>query len=122
MRLWRWARDRRTPIVVTLGTLLAVAIVYVVVVLGGGLVLGQTDSPNVALSVLATALVALGLEPLRAALRRLVMARLDHGRRAPYDVLSGFTESLADPSETDESQTDLPARLAQHLAIGTGAD
>ena len=122
MRLWRWARDRRTPIVVTLGTLLAVAIVYVVVVLGGGLVLGQTDSPNVALSVLATALVALGLEPLRAALRRLVMARLDHGRRAPYDVLSGFTESLADPSETDESPTDLPARLAQHLAIGTGAD
>ena len=67
MRLWRWARDRRTSVIVTVGTLLAVAAVYVVVVLGGGALLGQTDSPNVGLSVLATALVALGLEPVRSA-------------------------------------------------------
>ena len=59
----RGADDRRTSVVVTLGTLLAVALVYVVVVLGGGLLIGSTDSPNVALSVVATALVALGLEP-----------------------------------------------------------
>jgi signal transduction histidine kinase len=117
MRLPPWARDRRTSVVVTLGTLLAVGAVYVVVVLGGGAVLGRTDSPNVGLSVLATALVALGLEPWRRFLRSVVTERLDRGRRSPYDVLSGFIESLDDP----DPSTDLVARLARHLATGTGA-
>ena len=122
MRLWRWAHVRRTSIVVTLGSLLAVAVVYVAVVLGGGVLVGSTDSPNVALSVIATALVALGLEPLRSALRSVVTERLDHGRRSPYDVLSGFTESLADPGDSSQSEpVDLPTRLARHLATGTGA-
>jgi len=122
MRLWRWAHVRRTSIAVTLGTLLAVAVVYVVVVLGGGALVGSTDSPNVALSVLATALVALGLEPFRCALRSVVTERLDHERRSPYDVLSSFTESLADPGDGSGSESvDLPTRLARHLATGTGA-
>jgi len=122
MRLWRWAHVRRTSIVVTLGSLLAVAVVYVAVVLGGGVLVGSTDSPNVALSVIATALVALGLEPLRSALRSVVTERLDHGRRSPYDVLCGFTESLADPGDSSQSEpVDLPTRLARHLATGTGA-
>jgi signal transduction histidine kinase len=121
MRLWRWAHVRRTSIVVTLGSLLAVAVVYVVVVLGGGALVGSTDSPSVALSVIATALVALGLEPLRSALRSVVTERLDHGRRSPYDVLSGFTESLADPGGSRSEPVDLPTRLARHLASGTGA-
>ena len=97
----------------TVGTLLAVAAVYVVVVLGGGALLGSTDSPNVGLSVLATALVALGLEPVRSALRSVVTERLEHGRRSPYDVLSGFTESLADAGGDDSGSRsgDLPTRL-----------
>ncbi len=122
MSVPRGADDRRTSVVVTLGTLLAVAVVYVVVVLGGGLVIGRTDSPNVALSVVATALVALGLEPLRATLRSVVTERLGGGRRAPYDVLSGFTDSLVDAGGDPESGAfDLPTRLARHLATGTGA-
>jgi signal transduction histidine kinase len=122
MRLWRWAHVRRTSIVVTLGTLLVVVVVYVVIVLGGGALIGSTESPNVVLSVIATALVALGLEPLRSVLHSVVTERLDHGRRSPYDVLSGFTESLADPDDGSESEpVDLPTRLARHLAIGTGA-
>ena len=47
-------------LVVLGGAFLAVAAVYVVVVLGGGLLIGHTDSPHVGLSVLATAIVALG--------------------------------------------------------------
>jgi signal transduction histidine kinase len=122
MSVPRWADDRRTSVVVTLGTLLVVAVVYVVVVLGGGLLIGRTDSPNVALSVVATALVALGLEPLRATLRSVVTDRLGDGRRAPYDVLSGFTDSLTDAGGDPESGVfDLPTRLARHLATGTGA-
>ena len=121
MRLWRWAHARRTSIVVTLGTLLAVAAVYVVVVLGGGVLLGSTDSPNVGLSVLATVLVALGLEPWRRFLRSVVTERLDHGRRSPYDVLSGFIESLTDVGDAGGDPADLVTRLARQLATGTGA-
>jgi signal transduction histidine kinase len=122
MTAWRWVLARRTSILVTLGLLGGVALVYVVVVLGGGALVGSTDSPNVALSVVATALVALGLEPLRRTLHSVVTERLDHGRRSPYDVLSGFTESLADPGEGMEpAATDLPTRLARQLATGTGA-
>jgi len=121
MRLRRWAHDRRVSIVVTLGTLLAVAAVYVVVVLGGGALLGQTDSPSVGLSVLATALVALGLEPFRSRFRSVVAERLEQGRQAPYDVLSGFTESLTDTSDDEPGPADLLTRLARHLATGTGA-
>jgi signal transduction histidine kinase len=120
MRPRRWLRDRRTSVVVTLGTLLAVAAVYVVVVVGGSALLGRGDSPSVGLSVLATALVALGLEPFRSYLRSVVTDRLEHGRRAPYDVLSGFTESLGDPDD-ESASADVPSRLARHLATGTGA-
>ena len=57
--------DRRVALVVLGGAFLSVTAVYVVVVLGGGLLIGHTDSPHVGLSILATAIVALGLEPLR---------------------------------------------------------
>jgi signal transduction histidine kinase len=115
-----WGQDRRTTLLVDLGTVVVVAVVYVVVVLGGGVVVGSTSSPSVGLSVLATALVALGLEPVRSSLRSWLVGRLDHGRRSPYDVLSGFTESLA--ARTDESaDLDVVTRLARHLATGTGA-
>src|SRR5262249_19743711 len=117
---WRWLHDRRTSVIVTLGTLVAVVAVYVVVVVGGSALLGRGHSPSVGLSVLATALVALGLEPFSSYLRSVVTEHLEHGRRAPYDVLSGFTESLVDPGD-DSAAGDVPSRLARHLATGTDA-
>ncbi|HEX4686099.1 MAG TPA: sensor histidine kinase [Nocardioides sp.] len=116
-----WAQERRTTLLIDLATLLAVALVYVVIVLGGGALVGSTDSPSVGLSVLATALVALGLEPFRSALRTWLAGRLGRDRRSPYDVLSGFTESLADPAADEPSSLDMVTRLARHLAVGTGA-
>ena len=63
------------PDVLVLAGLAAfVVLVYVVVVLGGGALIGQTSSPDVALSVLATAVVALGFDP--------VQTRLEQLRRA----------------------------------------
>ncbi|HEX3223124.1 MAG TPA: sensor histidine kinase [Nocardioides sp.] len=119
----RWLHDRRALVVVSLGTVGFVAAVYVVVVLGGGLLTGSTDSPGVGLSVLATAIVALGLEPGRAALDRLAR-RWFGGHRSPYDVLSGFTESVvtdaADQQRTSEP-LDVPERMARLLAEATGA-
>ena len=43
------------------GLALFIAVVYVVVVLGGGLLIGETDKANIWLSVLATLIVALGI-------------------------------------------------------------
>ena len=55
-RLHRGAWGR---LLVLLGLAGFVIWVYVVVVLGGGAVIGRTDSPNVTLSVVATTVVAL---------------------------------------------------------------
>jgi signal transduction histidine kinase len=98
----------------------AVASVYVVIVLGGGFLIGHTESPHVGLSVLATAIVALGFEPMRARLETGVTRWVHAGRPAPYDVLSRFSESVTGDAEGGE-RPDVPLRMARLLAEGTGA-
>ena len=121
----RWLRDRRVALVVLAGMFATVVAVYLVVVLGGGALIGQTDSPNVGLSVLATAIVALGFEPTRAWWERLAARWFHHGRATPYDVLSCFTESvIADPDAVDQAPgtfADVTTRMARLLGEGTGA-
>jgi signal transduction histidine kinase len=121
----RWLRDRRVALVVLAGMFATVVAVYLVVVLGGGALIGQTDSPNVGLSVLATAIVALGFEPTRAWWERLAARWFHHGRATPYDVLSCFTESvIADPEASDQAPgtfADVTTRMARLLGEGTGA-
>ena len=121
----RWLRDRRVALVVLAGMFATVVAVYLVIVLGGGALVGQTDSPNVGLSVLATAIVALGFEPTRAWWERLAARWFHHGRATPYDVLSCFTESvIADPDASDQAPgtfTDVTTRMARLLGEGTGA-
>ena len=112
-------RDRRVALVVLGGTFLSVCAVYVVVVLGGGLLIGHTDSPHVGLSILATAIVALGLEPLSSWLEGVAKRWVQGDRATPYDVLSRFTESLA--GEVEPDHVELPLRMARLLAEGTGA-
>lgn len=116
----RWLRDRRLTLFVLGGSCVVVAAVYVVVVLGGGIVFGHTDSPHVGLSVLATAIVALGFEPMRAWLEATAGRWINDGRRSPYEVLSRFSESLAGGEDGSE-QADLPLRMARLLVEGTGA-
>ena len=111
----RWLGDRWVTVAVLAG---AVTAVYVVVVLGGGLLLGHTESPHVGLSVLATAIVALGFEPVRARVASAVARRAHGDRPAPYDVLSRFSESATGDGV---DRADLPVRMAQLLAEGTGA-
>ena len=48
-----------------LGAAVHVVLVYAVVVRGGGVLIGETSSPQLGLSVLATAIVALSIEPTR---------------------------------------------------------
>ncbi len=113
---WRRLRgwEAGPAALVLAGMALFAAAVYVAVVRGGGALIGQTDSPNLALSVLATAIVALGFEPVRRRLRP-VAARFARGERAaPYEILTRLpTEVYA----TDE----VPARMAELLAAATGA-
>ena len=89
--------------------------VYVAIVVGVGRLLGGGEEPNTFLSVSATALVAISVQPLRRRLQR-IANRIVYGRRAtPYQVLSDFSRRLA---ATDEHVID---QVAQSLAAGTSA-
>lgn len=103
-------------VVVFLGMAGFVVWVYVVVVLGGGALIGHTDSASAPLSVLATTVVALSFARVQAALERATIT-WGLGAATPYDVLSRFSNSVTSAYATDE----LSARMAMLLAQGTGA-
>ena len=100
------------------GTLaLFIAGVYVGVVAGLGALIGGGGRPNLALSIVATALVAVAFQPVRERVERLAN-RLVYGKRAtPYEVLSQFSDRVAGSYASEEV---LP-RMARVLAEGTGA-
>ncbi|MGY2704467.1 ATP-binding protein [Nocardioides sp. HB32] len=95
-----------------------VVLVYVVVVLGGGALLGRTSSPSLGLSVLATAVVAVAFDPVQSRLDRWVSRVVLGGRTSPYEVVRRFTTTLAGQHPDKE----LPERMARVLADGTGAE
>ena len=103
---------------VLIGLTVFVVLVYVVLVLGGGVLIGHTSSPDVALSVLATAVVALAFDPVQSRLEQWSTRLVNDGRPAPYDVLRTFSETVTGSYEAQE----LPSRMARVLADGTGAE
>src|SRR5205807_5919139 len=69
--------------------------VYVAIVVGIGAAIGQGSNPNLALSILATAVVAVAFQPVRSRVQRFAN-RLVYGNRAtPYEVLSEFSSRMA---------------------------
>ena len=93
--------------------------VLVVVVIGSaGAGLATTGSrPGLALSILATAIVAIAFQPVRERLEHLAN-RLVYGQRAtPYEMLSAFSARMGEAYATE----DLLPRLARMLAEGTAA-
>src|SRR4249919_3600504 len=89
--------------------------VYVAIVVGVGWAVGSDR--NLGLSILATAVVAVGFQPVRERVQRLAN-RLVYGRRAtPYEVLSQFSGGMAHAVATDE----LLPRMARIVAEGSGA-
>jgi signal transduction histidine kinase len=107
-----WSR-----LVVMIGLVAFVAVVYVAVVLGGGALLGRTESPSLTLSVLATAAVALLFAPVQAVLERVAAKVGPGGSAPPYEVLSRFSETVTGGYPAEE----LPGRMSMLLAQGTGA-
>jgi signal transduction histidine kinase len=91
--------------------------IYVAIVVGVGRLVGTGGRPNLGLSILATALVAVAFQPVRERLQRLAN-RLVYGKRAtPYEALSEFSDRIA---STYSDEQVLP-RLAQTIAESTGA-
>ncbi|MFY9614058.1 MAG: histidine kinase [Candidatus Dormiibacterota bacterium] len=92
--------------------------VYVGIVVGVGTLVGSGGQPNLLLSIVATAIVAVAFQPVRERLQR-IANRLVYGKRAtPYEVLSQFSERVAETYAAEEA---LP-RMARVLAEGTGAE
>jgi signal transduction histidine kinase len=92
--------------------------VYIGIAVGVGSLVGGGGKPNLGLSILATAIVAVGFQPVRERLQKLVN-RLVYGKRAtPYEVLSQFSESVAESYASD----DVLPRMARVLGEGTTAD
>jgi signal transduction histidine kinase len=100
------------------GTLAALITgVYVGIAVGIGTLVGSGGKPNLGLSILATAIVAVGFQPVRMRLQH-IANRLVYGKRAtPYEVLSEFSGRVAEAYAADE----LLPRMARVLQEGTGA-
>ncbi len=89
--------------------------VYVAIVVGIGRAIGSDR--NIALSILATALVAVAFQPVRERVQRLAN-RVVYGKRAtPYEVLSDFSGGMSHAVATE----DLLPRMARIVAEGSGA-
>jgi len=95
-----------------------VLVTYVVIVVGGGVLFGHVSSPQLGLSVLATAAVALAFDPVQRRLQAVAAGMVDGGRPAPYEVLRRFSETVTGSYPAEQ----LPARMARVLADGTGAE
>ena len=92
--------------------------VYVGIVVGVSALIGRAGDPNIALSILATAIVAVAFQPARVRAQRLAN-RLVYGKRAtPYEVLAEFSEQAASTLATEEV---LP-NVARAVGEGTGAE
>jgi signal transduction histidine kinase len=103
---------------VVFGVLAAfITAVYVAVVVGIGSVIGQGTEPNLALSIAATAIVAVAFQPVRERVQRFAN-RLVYGKRAtPYEVLSRFAQTIASSYGSEE----LLPRTAETLREATAA-
>ena len=109
---WRWSvRGRlREHLLVLAGLVAYVGAVYIAVVVVVGLFLGRSDTPSVLLSVAATAVVAVGFEPVRRRLRAWANRLSGPSHPLPYDVLAGFAP------DSGASAQDTPVWMAKVLA------
>lgn len=105
----------KTLVVGAMATLITAT--YVAVVVGAGGLLGFSASPNLMLSLVATAMVAVAFEPARRRVQRWA-DRLVYGHRpTPYEALARLSSQLS----LDGQRADLLAGLASTFADGVGA-
>jgi signal transduction histidine kinase len=111
---------RRTIVYGAMGVFITAVYVAVVVGLGSlgpGRLGGSSSRPSLALSILATVVIAVAFQPVRERVQRLA-SHLVYGRRAtPYQALSEFAGRLGGGYANE----DVLPRMARILAEGTGA-
>jgi signal transduction histidine kinase len=91
--------------------------VYVAIVVGIGRLVGSGGRPNLALSIVATAVVAVAFQPVRERVQRFAN-RLVYGKRAtPYEVMADFADRMAGTLSVD----DVLPKMAEAAARGVGA-
>jgi class 3 adenylate cyclase len=94
----------------------AFTVVYLVIVVGIGTLVGSQGKANLALSIAGTGVIAVAFQPARDRSRRLAN-RLVYGSRAtPYEVLSAFSRGVTGASTDDSLQ-----RMARLVVEATGA-
>ncbi|MBI2237390.1 MAG: hypothetical protein HYU54_02545 [Actinobacteria bacterium] len=99
------------------GLVAFITAVYVAIVVGIGTLIGSRDEPSLALSIAATAVVAVAFQPVRERVRHLAN-RLVYGKRAtPYEVMADFSHRMAGTISIEEA---LP-EMAEAAARGVGA-
>src|SRR3954469_9559029 len=108
----RWAR-----LTTVVGLAAYVVLVYAVIVLGGGALVGHTGSPSLPLSRLGTGGVPVPFEPLRRLMQAGAERSFQRSGSSPYAVLSHFSETVTGGYATEE----LPARMVKLLAECTNA-
>jgi signal transduction histidine kinase len=112
---------RRTIVYAAMAAFITAVYVAIVVGIGSlssGTLAASGSPPSLALSIVATTVVAIAFQPVRERVQRLA-SRLVYGRRAsPYQALSEFAGQMGETLAYDEV---LP-RMARILAEGTGAD
>ncbi len=91
--------------------------VYVAVVVGAGGVLGVAASPNVALSLVATAVIAVAFDPARRRMQRWVDRLVYGDRPTPYEALARLSSELTHAGD----RANLFSSLASAIADGVGA-
>jgi signal transduction histidine kinase len=95
-----------------------ISAVYVGIVVGVGALVGSGDKPNIALSIAATALVAVAFQPVRKRVQGFAN-RLIYGQRlSAYEVLTRFSKSLG----ALVSVEDVLPQIARQAAEGLGAE
>ena len=99
------------------GMAVLVTAVYVAVVVGVGNALGVTATPNVALSLIATALIAVAFDPARRRVQRWVDRFVYGDRPTPYDALARLSSELTHAGD----RADLFSSLASAIADGVRA-
>jgi len=100
------------------GTLAAfITAVYVGIVVGIGALAGRGDRPNLGLSILATAVVAVAFAPVRERVQRFANRVVYGARATPYEVLSDFATRMGGTYASAE----LLPQMARTVAEGVGA-
>jgi signal transduction histidine kinase len=102
---------------VVFGALAAfITLLYVGIVVGVGRLIGSDGRASPGLSILATAIVAIGFQPARERVQRFAN-RLVYGKRAtPYQVMASFARRMAGTIDVGQS---LPS-IAQAAVLGVG--